>query len=179
MSRVILISALALAGCAAPSNEREQAFALSDDLALTLPIAPGSVREDGEGRVLVEQDGLVLRVQRIDTVQGSRSRTARSVAEALSSRYSLGEQPGELTHASCRFAGTEAAQCVTGTFDVEGSGWVRRGAVVARGAHVVWLDVVGPVERIEEVEGWSAQLASRVSLAEARPESAPREAEGT
>ena len=66
----------------------------------------------------------------------------------------------ELGHAPCRYAGATSAECVIGTFVRGAEPWVRRGAFVEVADHVLWLDVCGPAERVEEVDAWSSELAT-------------------
>ncbi len=137
-------------------------FVLADALTLTLPVESAWIRTVESDRLLLEHEGLVLRVQEVSSNAGSRS--AESVAMALATRYALGEHTGTLAHSGCRFAGVEGAQCLTGTMERGGSPWVRRGAVLEAGGHVVWLDVVGPSDRAEDVEAWGESLSRTAAL---------------
>lgn len=139
-------------------------FVLADTVTLTLPVESAWIRTVEDEHLLLEHDGLVLRVQEVRSDAGSTSRSTESVADALSTRYALGEQTGTLTHAECRFASVDGAQCVTGTFELAGVLWARRGAVLETDGHVVWIDVAGPAARAEEVEAWSEVLAHHGSM---------------
>lgn len=156
--------ALALLACGCDSSSPHvgppRRFVLADTLTLTLPVEAAWVRTVERDRLLLEHDGLVLRVQQID----GESRSAESVAGALVTRYALGEQTGTLGHSRCRFASVEGAQCLTGTFERGDVPWVRRGAVIEVEGRVLWLDVAGTASRAHEVEAWSAALAQRASL---------------
>lgn len=172
--RLAALCALALAllacGCdsSSPHVGPPRRFVLADTLTLTLPVEAAWVRAVESDRLLLEHDGLVLRVQQID----GESRSAESVAGALVTRYALGEQTGMLTHSGCRFASVEGAQCLTGTFERGGIPWSRRGAVLEGHGNLVWIDVAGPSDRADDVQAWTESLASRATLASSRVASA-------
>jgi hypothetical protein len=169
--RLAALLALALAhpasGCGSGSEHLgpPRRFVLADTVTLTLPVESAWVRTVESERLLLEHDGLVLRVQEVRSDAGSTSRSTESVADALSARYALGEQTGTLTHAECRFASVDGAQCLTGTLELAGVLWARRGAVLETDGHIVWVDVVGPADRAADVESWSELLSRRASVA--------------
>jgi hypothetical protein len=139
-------------------------FLLADALEVRVPLAATAHVETDGGRVLVLDDGLVLRAQAVSSAGGAERRTAGEVATALAARYALGEQSGTLRERPCRFAGDEYAACVDGSFDRGGRRWTRRGAVLVRGEWSVWLDVAGPEDRAESVEAWARVLGEQMAL---------------
>jgi len=161
-ARCGLTLTLLASGCdsSSPHVGPPRRFVLAETVTLTLPVEPEWIRTVESDRMLLEHEGLVLRVQQIRTER----RSAESVAMALATRYALGEQTGTLSHGECRYAAVEGAQCVTGTFERGDVPWVRRGAVIQSEGHLVWLDVVGPVDRLQEVEAWSEALSRGGSI---------------
>jgi len=164
-------SALALAHLASACDSGSEhlgpprRFVLADTVMLTLPVEAAWIRAVEDERLLLEHDGLVLRVQEVRSDAGSTSRSTESVADALTTRYALGEQTGAFSHAECRFASVDGAQCLTGTFELAGVLWARRGAVLETDGHIVWVDVVGPADRAADVQSWSELLSQRASVA--------------
>ncbi len=92
------------------------------------------------------------------------ARTPESVASALSTRFELGEQPGEIASHPCRYAGSTSATCLVGTFQRGSETWIRRGAVLEAGGQIVWLDVVGPASRVEDVDAFSNEVAELAAV---------------
>ena len=166
LALVLTLLALLLASCdSEPQGFGSPRLFRLGAVSLSLPAEPAWVRVEERSRVLLEHDGLLARVQVIPREGAGRERTAASVAEALATRFSLGEQPGRLAHGSCRFAAVEEARCMTGTFERDAASWVRRGSVIEAAGHVVWLDVVGPAARIDDVETWSEVLGRTAAVA--------------
>jgi len=163
------VLALGILACGCdPASEHlgpPRRFVLAESITLTLPVETEWVRTVESERLLLEHDGLVLRVQEIRSDAPGASRSPESVAMSLATRYALGEQTGTLMHAACRYASVEGAQCLTGTFERGGVPWARRGAVVETGGHLVWLDVVGPADRTDDVEAWTESLSRTAALA--------------
>ncbi len=148
------------------SNYELSAAAESDfsRLALTLPVDRDALEEQQGGRMRFEREGLVLRVQMIPTTGEAVARTPESVASALSTRFELGEQPGEIASHPCRYAGSTSATCLVGTFQRGSETWIRRGAVLEAGGQIVWLDVVGPASRVEDVDAFSNEVAELAAV---------------
>jgi hypothetical protein len=110
-----------------------------------------------------EREGLVLRIQAVPVARDAAERTPMSVATAMARRFELGQQEGELASRPCEYAGS-LGQCVIGTFSRDGAAWIRRGAFVTAGTQVLWFDVCGPAERVEEIDAWSNELGTRASV---------------
>ena len=161
---------LCVSGCPEPAaetaatQEYEIEVAAGAPVHLTLPVDRSFLMEEREGGARFEREGLILRIQAVPaTGDESAERTPASVAAAIARRFELGEQQGDLASQPCRFAG-QAGQCVIGTFSRDGAPWIRRGAFVAASGQVLWVDVCGPADRVEEVDAWSNELSSQTIL---------------
>lgn len=172
MSGLVVVLATLAAACPDEASRSEEpslldyqvALAPGTPLRLTLPVARELLVEEREGGTRFERDGLVLRIQAVPIAsEAPTERTPSSVALAMARRFELGEQQGELAAHPCEYAG-RPGQCVVGSFEREGAAWARRGAFVTAGAQVLWIDVCGPADRVEEIDAWSNELASRASV---------------
>lgn len=113
---------------------------------------PAEGPTEGPARFAWElDDGTRITLQTIpaesDALAPGESRTAASIAIALTARFELGEADGELSHVPCTVAPGITGECVLGRHTTEGgTTWLRRGAVFAAGSDFVWLDVAAPNE---------------------------------
>jgi hypothetical protein len=159
-----------ISGCPEPaaetavSQEYEIQLAAGVPVRLTLPVERSFLMQEREGGARFEREGLILRVQAVPASgEETAARTPASVAAAIARRFELGEQQGDLASQPCRFAG-QAGQCVIGTFSRDGTPWIRRGAFVAASGQVLWVDVCGPADRVQEVDAWANELSSQTTL---------------
>ena len=100
--------------------------------------------------------GVTVTIQHIARSDGfERERTLGGVADALVTRYALGEARGELAKRACR-AGTERALCLDGWLS-RGEGtnremFVKRSVLVASGDGFVLIESIGDVQHARVVE---------------------------
>jgi hypothetical protein len=167
---VVAILAMSLSACPEPAEpagpslmDYEIDLAAGLPVRVTLPIDRSLLAEEREGGTRFERDGLMLRIQAVPVTADASERTPASVASAMTRRFELGEQEGELASRPCQYAGS-LGQCVIGSFPRDGVPWIRRGAFITAGTQVLWFDVCGPADRVEDVDAWSDELARRGSV---------------
>lgn len=160
---------VALAGCEAPAVS--ESWQLSDSTGLEFDLGEPGQREVADGRVRWRlESGLTVTVQELaaDDRMPEGRRTARSVADALTTRLELGEHNGELSTHRCR-AGPVDAECVIGWMEYREQRFARCGAVLEAGQRIVWIDVSAPDERRDEVERRCGEILDSLTIDPASP----------
>jgi hypothetical protein len=108
---------------------------------------------------IVDEDRLRVTAQVISVDdQVLRQRTPRQVADAVVTRYQLGEVAGTMSRQACRAAG-EPAECLVGWIESDAGTYLKRSTIVPLGEEILVLDVIAPMERERDLQRQHALIA--------------------
>lgn len=166
LTALSLLAVVGITGCSQSTVTQVTAFdgALHLDL-----IAPPTRVEKKPDKIAwhLDDEGLVVTVQRIPAEWNGPRRTLASVAAALADRYALGEVKGELSYTPQHIDRGLAAMALTGWITRQGSQNVRRPqrGILINGPRYFYLaEVIAAAPKALSLGGQERRLAASLTI---------------